>query len=119
MNTALWALQAVLAAVFLATGLNKAIRPKARMVAMSHWWQAWPPGAIKALGAAELVGVAGLVLPWATGIARVLTPLAATGLAVVLVGAAATHLRYREYRVVPAVVLLLAAAIVVAVGRLH
>src|SRR5258705_5722639 len=51
-------------------------------------------GAIKALGVAELLGVAGLVLPWATGIAPVLTPLAAIGLAVVLVGAAATHLRF-------------------------
>lgn len=119
MNTALWALQAVLAAVFLATGLNKLLRPKVWMVAMSHWWQAWPPGAIKALGVAELLGVAGLVLPWTTGIERVLTPLAAIGMAVVLVGAAATHLRYREYRIVPAVLVLLAAAIVVAVGRLH
>ncbi len=119
MNTALWALQAVLAAVFLATGLNKAIRPKARMVAMSSWWQSWPAGAIKALGVAELFGVVGLLLPWATGIAPVLTPLAAIGLAIVLVGAAATHLRHREYRVVPVVLVLLAAAIVIAVGRLH
>ena len=119
MDALLWALQGILAAVFLATGLNKAIRPKARLVAMNHWWQAWPPGAIKALGLAELLGVAGLVLPWATGIARVLTPLAAIGLAVLLAGAAATHLRYREYRIVPAVLLLLAATIVVAVGRLH
>jgi uncharacterized membrane protein len=118
-NTALWVLQAVLAAVFLATGLNKAVRPKARMVAMSHWWQAWPAGAIKALGVAELLGVAGLLLPRATGVAPVLTPVAAIGLAVVLLGAAATHLRHREYRVVPAVLVLLAAAIVVAAGRLH
>jgi hypothetical protein len=87
------------------------------MIRMSHWWHAWPAAAIKALGLAELLGVAGLLLPWATGIARVLTPIAAVGLAVVLVGAATTHLRYREYRVVPGVVVLLAAAIVVAVGR--
>jgi uncharacterized membrane protein len=116
-NVLLWVLQAILAAVFLATGLNKAVRSKAAMIRMSHWWQAWPAGAIKALGVAELLGVAGLILPWATGIARVLTPLAAVGLAVVLAGAAATHLRFREYRVVPAVVVLLAAAIVVAAGR--
>jgi hypothetical protein len=118
-NALLWALQGILAAVFLATGLNKIIRSKTGMVAMSHWWQSWPVGAIKALGVAELLGAAGLLLPWATGIARVLTPVAAIGLAVLLVGAAATHLRFGEYRVVPAVVLLLAAAIVVAVGRLH
>jgi len=116
-NVLLWVLQAILAAVFLATGLNKAVKPKAAMIRMSHWWQAWPAGAIKALGVAELLGVAGLLLPWATGIARVLTPIAAVGLAIVLVGAAATHVRYREYRIVPAVVVLLAAAIIVAVGR--
>jgi hypothetical protein len=118
-DVALWVLQAVLAAVFLATGLNKTFRSKAGMVAMSHWWGAWPAPAIKALGVAELLGVAGILLPWATGIARVLTPLAAIGLAVVLVGAVGTHLRYREYKVVPAVVVLLAAAIVVAARRLH
>ena len=117
MNVLLWALQAILASIFLATGLNKAVRSKSAMIRMSHWWQAWPAGAIKALGVAELLGVAGLVLPWATGIARVLTPLAAVGLAVVLIGAGATHLRYREYRMVPPVVVLLAAAIVVAAGR--
>lgn len=117
MNIFLWVLQAILAAVFLATGLNKAVKPKAAMIRMSHWWQAWPAGAIKALGVAELLGVAGLLLPWATGIARVLTPIAAVGLAIVLVGAAATHVRYREYRIVPAVGVLLAAAIIVAVGR--
>lgn len=117
MNVLLWVLQAILAAVFLATGLNKAVKPKAAMIRMSHWWEAWPAAAIKALGVAELFGVAGLLLPWATGVARVLTPLAAVGLAVVLVGAAATHLRYREYRIVPAVVVMLAAAIIVAIGR--
>jgi uncharacterized membrane protein len=118
-NVALWVLQAILAAVFLATGLNKTVRSKDGMVAMSHWWQAWPAGAIKALGVAELLGVVGILLPWATGIAPVLTPIAAIGLAVVLVGAAGTHLRYREYKVVPAVLVLLAAAIVVAAGRLR
>jgi hypothetical protein len=116
-NVLLWVLQAILAAVFLATGLNKLIQSKAGMIRMSHWWESYPAGVIKWLGVADLLGAAGILLPWATGIARVLTPLAAIGLAVVLVGAAATHWRYREYRMVPVVVVLLAAAIFVAVGR--
>jgi hypothetical protein len=116
-NVLLWALQVILAAVFLATGLNKTIRSKAGMVAMTAWWGAWPAGAIKALGVAELLGVVGLLLPWATGIARVLTPIAAVGLAVVMVGAGITHARHREFLVVPATVVLLAMAVVVAAGR--
>jgi hypothetical protein len=40
--------------------------------------------------------VLGLFLPWLTGVAPVLTPAAAAGLGIVMIGAAAIHLRLRE-----------------------
>ena len=45
---------------------------------------------------AEVVASLGLILPGAVGIATWLTPLAALGLAVVMVGAAAYHLSRKE-----------------------
>jgi hypothetical protein len=65
----------------------------------------------------ELLAVLGLLLPWATGIARVLTPLAAVGLCVVMVGAASAHARLREPWSVAANAVLFTLALAVAVGR--
>jgi uncharacterized membrane protein len=48
------------------------------------------------IGVMEILGAIGLIVPAATGIAPVLTPIAATGLAVIAVLAAATHVRRNE-----------------------
>jgi hypothetical protein len=74
-------------------------------------------GAVKAIGAVEILAALGLVLPAVTGIAPVLVPLAALGLVVVMIGAAVVHARRGENQlIVPNVVLLVLAA-VVAWGR--
>ena len=54
--------------------------------------------AVKAIGAAELLGAVGLILPLATGIAPILTPLAAVGLTVLMIGAVATTCAARRAR---------------------
>lgn len=59
----------------------------------------------------------GLVLPAATGLVTVLTPLAATGLAVIMVGAAITHARRKEPQLIVVNVILLAIAALIARGR--
>lgn len=64
------------------------------------------------IGLAEVLGAVGLIVPWATRIVPVLTPVAAVGLAVLMAGAAQTHRRRKE----PAIVLAIIAA-VIAVGR--
>jgi hypothetical protein len=70
---------------------------------------------MKLIGAAELLGSLGLVLPWRLGIAPALTPLAATGLAVLMGGAIATHRRRHEPMIFVALLGLL--ALFVAAGR--
>jgi hypothetical protein len=72
---------------------------------------------VKYIGALEILGALGVVLPWATGVARVLTPIAATGLLVIMVCAMATHTRRKEYTNIGANVVLAALALVVAVAR--
>jgi hypothetical protein len=65
----------------------------------------------------EMLAAAGLILPWATDIAPLLTPGAAVGLGVVMVGAAGTHIRLGEPRNVAANGVLFALCVFVAINR--
>ena len=58
-----------------------------------------------------------MILPPALGIAPVLVPLAATGLALTMVGAIATHVRLGETDRLAAPIIVLALALVIAVER--
>ena len=58
----------------------------------------YPLPVVRFTASMELLAAAGLILPWATGIAKVLTPLAALGLCAVMIGAASAHARLHEPR---------------------
>ena len=119
MNIALWIAAGLLAAVYAAVGLGKLGQPREKLLADPRmaWVEDFSAPMVKTIGALELAGAAGLLLPQATGIAPVLTPLAATGLALLQVGAMATHLRRGERQPIPINVTLLVLAAFVAVGR--
>lgn len=119
MTIVLWIIAIVLAVFYLAAGLSKLVRPKAKLIESPQmgWAQDFSEPALKGIGAVEVLGALGLVLPWATGIAPVLTPVAAVGLALLQVGAAIVHLRRGEAKVVPMNVVLVVLAAFVAVGR--
>jgi uncharacterized membrane protein YphA (DoxX/SURF4 family) len=118
MNVVLWIVAALLALAFLGAGLMKLSQPKEKLAASDMaWTEDFSAGAVKGIGALELLAGIGLVLPAALGIVPVLTPLAAAGLVIVMIGAAVVHARRKEYQgiVINAVLLVLAA--VVAWGR--
>jgi uncharacterized membrane protein len=118
MNIALWIVQGLLAAFFGAGGVVKLVRPPKRLVDEGLTWvEDFSPGAVKAIGALELLAAVGLVLPAVTGIAPVLVPLAGVGLALLMIGAAAVHVRRGEVPFVGVNAALLAAAVFVAWGR--
>jgi hypothetical protein len=73
--------------------------------------------AVKGIGALEVLGALGLILPAALDIVPVLVPVAATGLALVMLGAAVTHARRNENQMIVVNVVLLALAVFVAWGR--
>src|SRR5437764_1155696 len=83
MNVVLWVLQILLALAFLAAGGMKLSQPKEKLEKQMTWTRSASPGTVKAVGAVEVLGALGLILPWATGIAKVLTPLAAATAAIV------------------------------------
>lgn len=119
MNIALWVVQGLLAAVYLAAGGMKLVRSREQMVASGsfEWAKDVSDGAVKGVGAVEVLGALGLVLPELTGIAPVLTPIAAVGLVIVQVIAARVHLKLGETKSLPVNVVLLVLAAFVAVGR--
>jgi uncharacterized membrane protein YphA (DoxX/SURF4 family) len=116
-NILLWIFAALLAAMFLAAGLMKVSMPKEKLVATMVWAKSVPEGQVKALGAVELLGAIGLILPRALNIAPVLTPLAAVGCAIVMIGATIVHTRMKDYKGLGMPVVLLILALVVAAGR--
>jgi uncharacterized membrane protein YphA (DoxX/SURF4 family) len=96
MNTPPWILQLVLAAMFLMAGVMKATQPREKLATTLPWVEDFSPRTVKLIGTMELLGAIGLIVPAVTGIATVLTPLAATELAVIMVLAARTHVRRQE-----------------------
>ncbi|UJP40464.1 DoxX family protein [Cellulomonas palmilytica] len=117
MSTVLWILQILLAVAFVATGLLKATQPRERLESFQPWVEEFPTRTIRLIGVAELLAALGLVLPAATGILPVLTPLAATGLVVVMLLAARVHARRGERQAIVVNAVLLVLAAVVAWGR--
>jgi uncharacterized membrane protein YphA (DoxX/SURF4 family) len=119
MDTALWIAQSLLAGIFLATGLIKLTQPRLKMAAGPMGWAAdVSDGQFRTIGVLEIAGAIGLILPGALGIAPGLVPLAALGLALTMVGAIVTHVRYGETERLAVPLILLALALFVAVERL-
>jgi uncharacterized membrane protein YphA (DoxX/SURF4 family) len=118
MNQALWIVAIVLAAGFAGSGLMKLLVPKDKLVSSGQGWaQDYTPTNIRLIGVVELLGAAGLILPAVTHIAPILVPLAAVGLVLVMVGAAAVHARRKEAMNIGVNAVLLALAVFVAWGR--
>lgn len=118
MNIVLWIIAAVLAVAMLGAGGMKLARsrPQLREAGMGYV-DDFSDGAVKTIGALEVLGAIGLVLPPLVGVAEWLAPLAALGLLVTMVGAVVVHVRRGETNaLVPPVVLGVLAALV-AIGR--
>jgi uncharacterized membrane protein YphA (DoxX/SURF4 family) len=117
MDTALWIVQALLAAIFLVTGIIKLTQPRLKMAAGPMRWAADVTDTqFRAIGLVEVLGAIGLIVPAALGVASLLTPLAAVGLVLTMVGAIRTHVRYAESDRLAVPIVVLALALFVAVA---
>ncbi len=109
----LWSVQGLLAALFLFAGGMKLVMP----IAMMKGPVELPGLFLRFIGVCEVLGAIGLILPELLRIKRMLTPVAAAGLVIIMIGATVITLIGGDVApaVVPFVVGLLAAA--VAYGR--
>ena len=100
MNVVVWVVQVLLGLMFLFAGVSKALRPREELRKQMGWVEDFSAGQVKVIGLIEVLGGLGVILPSWTGIAPVLAPIAATGLALDMVLAALVHMRRKEYQMV-------------------
>ncbi|CAN5163610.1 DoxX family protein [soil metagenome] len=110
MTYVLWIVQGLLALLFLFTGGMKLVLPLEALTA-----QVPLPGVfLRFIGVAEVLGALGLILPGLLGMRPGLTPLAAAGLVIIMIGAAVVTLATMDVTLalIPLLVGLLAAFVV-------
>jgi hypothetical protein len=120
MSIALWIVTGVMAVAFSIGGASQILLTKERYRAVGasqHWVDDFSTGHIKAIGAIKLVGVTGLVVPPLVGIAPVLSPIAASGLALLMSGAATTRFRRSEWAYMAGDVFFMLTFVFIAWGR--
>lgn len=83
-NRTLWIVQGLLAALFLFAGGVKLVLPADALAKQAPMLSV---GFLRFVGACEVLGAIGLILPWLLGIQPHLTPLAASALVGIMIGA--------------------------------
>jgi len=118
-NTVVWIAQAVLAVAMVGAGMMKLTRSKEKLLASGSmdWTEDFAEPQIKGIGVLEVLAALGLLLPGLLEIGPVLTPVAAVGVALLMLGAAATHLRRGEKEMLPVNAALLVIAVFIALQR--
>jgi putative oxidoreductase len=116
-NVALWIVQVLLALFSLAAGWNHGLRPLHDSIQSSPWAADLPVALVRFIGFAELAAGVGLVLPAATRIIPILTPLAAVGLGVIMGLAIPFHIMRGEANVIALHIVVVALCAFVAWGR--
>ena len=115
MNIALWIAQGLLAAIFLFAGGMKLVMPidemmKQMPIPLPEWF-------VLFTGVVEVLGAIGVILPWLLRIRPGLTPLAAAGLVIVMIGATAYTLAAGQVASAPIPLVVGILAAFVAYGR--
>jgi hypothetical protein len=99
MNIAYWLVAGLLALFYAYAGTLKVIRSRDQLRPMMSWVDRMPLPALRALGAVEVLGAAGLILPPLTGTAPWLATAAAIGFVLLQMGAIAAHLTGEDRRI--------------------
>ena len=121
METVITVVQVVLALGFAAGGLLRLTLPYAKYTQLpgQGWANDFKPEHIRLIGVLEVSGGVGLIIPLFLHSLTMLTPLAAVGIALVMSGAMATHLRRSEYwNMVGNLIFFVGPALFVAYGKL-
>ena len=104
MQIAFWIVAAVTALFALAVGTLKVVRSTDGLVGIGmHWTENFSSAQIKSIGVLEIIAAVGIIVPALTGIAPLLSPIAALCWLALLIGAIVVHTRRKE-SAVPAIV---------------
>ena len=116
LHISLWVAQGLLAAAFGMAGFMKITTPIEQLAQNGmSFVNSYGAGTVRFIGITEVLAAIGLILPAALRILPILTPLAASGLSVVMILATQYHLSHNEPSLVT--IILFALAVFVAWGR--
>lgn len=107
----------LVAIAFLMAGFMKSTQPIETLAQRMSWVKSFPAAFVRFVGIAEVLGGIGLILPALTHILSWLTPIAAIGLVIVMIGAIIYHASRREYSNIGVNMVLLLLAAFIAYGR--
>jgi hypothetical protein len=116
MNTTLWIIQGILATVFFSSGLIIYLL-KNKLGQKLSWLNEYSPKMVLFICSSKIVGALALILPMYFNILPILTPIAALGIATIMILAIAYHFRKKEYTDLPATIIFLALSLFVAYNR--
>jgi hypothetical protein len=117
LSIGLWAVQGLLALMFVGTGLWKLATPIPELAAKMPWMGQVSPGFLYATAVFDLLGGLGVVLPSLTRIKPGLTVLAALGCGALMASAVVFHLSRGEGASTPFNLVVIALSLFVAWGR--
>ena len=116
-ETIAWIIQILLALLFVMAGILKMTQPIEKLKQRMTYVESLSPASTRVIGALELAGGLGLILPMLTNILPWLTPLAALGLVLTMIGGALLHVVRKEYALIGINVVLLGLAAFVLYAR--
>ena len=96
MHTFIWILQGLLAFLFCISGFLILLQPKEKLAAKMPFVMDYSPVMVKLIAFAHIAGALGLVWPLALHVYPVLTPLAASGLTLVMILAMRYNLKRND-----------------------
>jgi uncharacterized membrane protein len=116
MDISLWIIQVILGLAFIVFGSMKAFQYE-KSKASQPWVKDSSKGLVIFIGVAEILGGLGIIVPQATGILTWLTPLAAVGIAGIMILAGGFHIKRKENKAIWLNLILLILALFIAYGR--
>jgi uncharacterized membrane protein YphA (DoxX/SURF4 family) len=119
MNTILWVLQAMMAVIFIYSGIKKSFFSIPVLVHDKGQTGVdnLPLPLVRFIGISEILGAVGLILPCYLNILPILTPIAAILFAIIMLPAALIHYRRKEPKNILVNAFLFSICIVIAYGR--
>lgn len=116
MSIAFWIVGGLTALMSIAAGSTKVTQSLEKLVKLGmNWTKDYSVLQVRGIGSLEIIAGLGIVLPILTGIAPILSPLAAVGLVIVMIGAVLVHKRLKE-SATPAIALGVLAAVTAVLG---
>lgn len=116
MNILIWIIQSLMAVLFVFHGIAM-FNPPPPVQESVVQKMGYSLSFLKIIGTLEVLGGLGLILPAWTGIMPILSPLAATGLVIIMIGSAVSHARQGEGKQTVATMLVTVLVAFIAIGR--